>query len=345
MVQTCKKCVMTSERLGLKFDVDGVCNSCRFFEYAKNINWNKRFHELEVLCDLFRKNDGSYDILIPVSGGKDSHAQLFVFKEELKMHPLCVMIDNGSWTKTGRMNFNNLSKHFGVDIINFTPDRKKMKEETRKAFLEELWPSKYWDSILYEKPLEIAQKFGIGLVAWGENTALTVGEGSEKETPDALKLARPEFRRKYLDLNVIFLSYYIDWSRYKNLKIARENGFKTLQDTGEWEREGMEGFEFEQVDTIGYLVNQYCKFIQFGFGTQTELCSDAIRHGKMTREYAMKQVRKYDWKLDPYMLTDFCEGLDITREEFWKTIDKFANKKLLYKDEDGYWKLKKYYIK
>ena len=52
-------------------------------------------------------------------------------------------------------------------------------------------------------------------------------------------------------------------------------------------------------------------------------------------------MKQNDWKLDPTMLEDFCKSINITEEEFWEVIDKFANRELLYLDEmDGYWKLK-----
>ena len=98
-------------------------------------------------------------------------------------------------------------------------------------------------------------------------------------------------------------------------------------------------FQSEQIDTVSYLVNQYCKFIKFGFKDMTELCSDAIRHGKMTRKKAMEIVEEYDCKLDYKMLISFIRGINITEPEFWETIDKFANRDLLEK-RDGMWKLK-----
>ena len=39
------------------------------------------------------------------------------------------------------------------------------------------------------------------------------------------------------------------------------------------------------------------------------------------------------------MLIDFCKGLNITEQEFWETIDKFANRDILEK-RNGMWRLK-----
>ena len=243
------------------------------------------------------------------------------------------MIDNGSWSKTGRENFYNLSKRFGVDILTFTIDVKKSTERAREDFFNHAHPARYWDSILYTLPMEMAKKLGIKLVIWGENIRDIIG-GKDPVDADSW------------DVKTIYTSDYVPWSRYDNVKYARENGFKTLEDTKEWNRWGWEDFPYEQIDTIGYLVNLYCKFIKFGFAHATEFYSDMIRHGLITREEGLKKVLENDWKLDPKMEKDFCEGIGITRNEFWETIDKFANKDLLFKSREcipAMWMLKEEY--
>lgn len=329
---------MSNFRPGIKFNEEGICYPCLSFENRKNVDWDKRWNELKNLCEKHKRDDGYYDCLITISGGKDSHYQVYLFKEILHMNPLCFMVDNLSWTKTGRDNFNNLSEVFGVDIITFTHNRKKMKEMSLKGFLENLHPNKYWDYVLYKKPLEIAKKLGISLVVWGENPNIEIGGSNHKETSNALCLI--ENSNEFKDLDVIFMSYYVFWNRYVNVEIAKRHGFKSLNDTQEWKREGYERFDYEQVDTLGYLVNAYCKFIKFGFSTMTELCSDAIRHSEMSQEEAIKVINEEDWKLDPIMLDDFCKELYITKEYFWKVIDKFVNLKILEK-RNGVWRLKK----
>ena len=39
----------------------------------KNIDWDKRFKELRKLSGKHKRNDGYYDSIIAVSGGKDSY--------------------------------------------------------------------------------------------------------------------------------------------------------------------------------------------------------------------------------------------------------------------------------
>ena len=50
----------------------------------------KREKELLKLLDKFRKHDGSYDCLVPGSGGKDSVYAAHLLKYRYKMNPLTV---------------------------------------------------------------------------------------------------------------------------------------------------------------------------------------------------------------------------------------------------------------
>src|SRR3990167_1719344 len=101
----CKRCVMPNTRPGIVFNEEGVCSACVHAEQAKNTNWKKRLFELRKLCKKYRKHNGEYDCAITVSGGKDSHFQVHLIKEVMKMNPLLLNVSNFSWTKTGLDNF------------------------------------------------------------------------------------------------------------------------------------------------------------------------------------------------------------------------------------------------
>ena len=102
----CKKCVVSNQRPNtsneykhtgetkkeaINFDKDGVCDACTYAEIKNSaINWSEREKELKDLCDRYRKDDGSYDCLVPGSGGKDSFYTAHVLKYKYGMHPLTV---------------------------------------------------------------------------------------------------------------------------------------------------------------------------------------------------------------------------------------------------------------
>ena len=94
----CKKCTMPDTRPGITFDAEGVCSACRHYENRKNIDWDARFKEFEAYCDKYRgmNGPGGYDCAVAVSGGKDSHFQVWMLKEVMHMNPILFSVeDNG----------------------------------------------------------------------------------------------------------------------------------------------------------------------------------------------------------------------------------------------------------
>jgi len=364
----CKKCVMPDTRPYIQFDNEGICYPCRAAEKIQNTDWKKRWNELEQLAEEYRgKNGDYYDCIIAASAGKDSLFQTHIMKEKLGMNPLLVSVNNTTWTETGRQNWDNFLHEFGVDAIQITLNPNVCKNLFRKA-LEKLGsPTWYFDRAIYAYPLQMAVKLNISLLVYGEDTNFLYGGPHPEESPSAMKqitndVAKPvewdfwlddelqmkdvnpaifptEEEIKKINLNSVFLSYFMPWSGYKNMEYARTRGFKTLSDTVEWKREGYIE-QYDQIDTIGYLTHTWFKFPKMGHQRVTEVASLWIREGRMTREEAVERVIEEDWKLDERMLNDFLNGIDYEENQFWKIVDKFANTEILEK-RFGNWRLKK----
>ena len=50
---------------------NGICDACRWAEMKNNdIDWTARELELRELLNKHRSNNGNYDVIVPVSGGK-----------------------------------------------------------------------------------------------------------------------------------------------------------------------------------------------------------------------------------------------------------------------------------
>ena len=73
------------------------------------------------------------------------------------------------------------------------------------------------------------------------------------------------------------------------------------------------------------------KYYKFGFGQCTDYACYDIRDGLITREEGIELVEMYDGKCHPKYIKKFCNYIDITENEFWNTVDKFANKDLFRK--------------
>jgi len=358
---------MPDTRPGIKFDEEGVCYPCRNYERRKSVNWDERWEELESLADKYRGSNGDYyDCIITASAGKDSLFQTYIFKEKLNMNPLLVSVDNFTWTETGKHNWENLRTEFGVDAHVISLNPQICKKMFRKALEQFGSPTWYFDRSIYAYPLQIAVKLNIPLIVYGENTSYEYGGPLHEETYSAKEqinndVVKPIAWEIWIDdeicmkdlnpgiypsreelekakLDPIFLSYFIPWDGYENYLFAKTRGFKSLDDTGEWNREGF-AENYDQIDTIGYLTHTWFKFLKFGHQQVTEFSSLWIRSGSMTRDEAVKFVNEEDYKLDRKMLKDFLDFIEYTEEDFWKAADKFANPDLVEK-RDGIWRLK-----
>ena len=187
-VKFCKKCVMsnqrpasvpefkhTRERKGaqyLQFNDDGICDACIQGEIKKkDIDWEEREVELRNVLDQHRKEDGSYDCLVPGSGGKDSVYQAHILKYKYGMHPLLTTWSPILYTDYGYENFKNWIEIGGFDNITFKQNGKAMKLLTKLSIENLLHP--FQTFILGQKNLapKMAAKFGIDLVFYGENEA------------------------------------------------------------------------------------------------------------------------------------------------------------------------------
>ena len=186
-VQFCKECVMSNQKPNSCYEFehtirskkktmviqpDGVCDACHACHNKENhtIDWAERERELRDLCDQYRKTDGSYDCLVPGSGGKDSFYAAHLLKYKYGMHPLTVTWAPHMYTPWGWDNFEAWI-HAGFDNYLCTPNGMTHRLLTRLATENLFHP--FQPFILGQKQLapKMAARFGIPLVFYGENEA------------------------------------------------------------------------------------------------------------------------------------------------------------------------------
>lgn len=359
----CKKCVMPNTRPGIIFNDDSVCEPCKNYEKQSLTNWDERKSELEIICNKYRGKYGNgYDCAIAVSGGKDSHFQVWYMKEIMGMNPVLLSVGNIDWTETGRKNLANLSDTFSCDIISLTPNYNISRIMSKQTFIDLGQPTWYADSLIYAYPYKMALKLGLHLLVYGENVNYTYGGKYNFETSSAklqsmngvvapvwdkyiedgivnerdLESARPpsiEDCEKH-GLEPIYLSYFTSWDSHRNYELAKRWGFKHLEH--EYIREGTIE-QYNQIDSISYLLNQYLKYPKFGHASATEMASRWIRAGIKTREEMIPYVKKHDRLLDQGIVESFLKFTGMGVREFWATMDKWYNKDLFWQDSWGIW--------
>jgi len=354
MIKYCKKCVLPNTKPGVVIGEDGICSACKSNDYRKTIDWNKRWKELVKLCNKYRRDDGYYDCVIGVSGGKDSYYQIYIMKEVLGMNPLLVNVATYfGWTKAGLHNFNNMSDVFGCDVISINLNRDVARKMTRIAFEESCFGAMPLDLALYVVPLRVAINYNISLVVYGEDVSFMYGGVQNKDTYSAKEqiyntVATPldlkYWKSKGInekDLNAlkyptkkdidnakldpIYLSYFIPWDGRTNHKLAEKFGFKDL--SNEWKRSGYIE-DYDAIDTPGYLLNSWLKYPKLGFSRATDVACYWIWNGYIDRDTAVKLVLNNDHKLDQKILDDWLDFTGYTHKEFWTIVEKYWNRNI-----------------
>lgn len=366
----CKKCLQPNTRPGILFDEEQICYACRYEESKADIDWLAREKELQSIADEAKaeakRRNLSYDCVIGVSGGKDSTFQAVYAKEKLGLHPLLINCVPDELTEIGRKNIDNLGR-LGFDIISIRPNPQIARKLARKTFLERGNVVAASEYCLWASAYIMAEKFNIPLIIQGENAALTLGTAKIQVTSDdAFSVVQLDTLRggqvnsliegedditledvylyqipnvesmKNKGIRAIFLQYYSkEWSQVGNAEFAVERGMigrmtEELVDMGRYRR-------YTALDSNLVFVNQMIKYLKFGFGYATdEACYD-IREGRLTRDEAIWYVEQYDGKCGKQYIEETCEYLSITLEEFWDVVDRYVNRDLFEKNNEGQW--------
>src|SRR3989338_566117 len=358
----------------IAFDAAGVCDACHFAEYKETqIDWKKREKQLRELCDRYRRTDSSYDCIVPGSGGKDSAFAYHVLKYKYDMHPLTVTWAPHLYTDIGWRNFTAWIHQGGFDNVLFTPNGRVHRLLTRLAFKNLLHP--FQPFIFGQKNIgaKFALKFNVPLVFYGENQEKYDNGKSPKENDIAQ--VRPEFfssdesidtiilggvpvkkllakeglSRNDLDpylpvsaralkkqkVQVHYLAHYLKWDPQENFYYAtKHTGFQanTERTEGSYSK-------YSSIDDKTDPFHYYTTLIKFGIGRATYDAAQEIRNRKITRAEGVALVRRYDQEFPERSFKDFLEYIDISKEEFWRIIDR-ARSPHIWKKEKGRWVLR-----
>lgn len=384
-VKFCKICVMSNQRPAsaiefkhtkdskkttMNFDEHGVCDACRTAEIKDNINWGMREEELVKLLDKHRKSDGSYDCLVPGSGGKDSAYQAHVLKYKYGMNPLTCTWPPILYTDYGLNNWRNWLDS-GFDNVSFYRNGKVMKLLTRLSIENLMHP--FQTFILGQKNLapKIAANFGINLIFYGENEAeygnpLADNTSSLRDKSyysfehlDEIYLAGVSIKdlmekhdvrlsdlMAYLpptaaelergNIEVHYLGYYLKWTPQEVYYYAVENtGFKARPHRTQGTYSKYSGID-DKIDDLHF----YTTFIKFGIGRATYDASQEIRNRHLTREEGVALVNRFDGEFPDRYFEDVMKYLEMKPEDFHELCDRFRSPHLWGKDENGVWKLR-----
>lgn len=125
-IKRCSRCILPASLPSVTLGPDGVCNHCNVYDAwltAFKATESQRRVEFEKLLRRAKRQGQPYDVLIPLSGGKDSTYALYLCSKVYKLKCLCVTFDNGYLSEFGKGNIENALKVTGADHILYGMNR------------------------------------------------------------------------------------------------------------------------------------------------------------------------------------------------------------------------------
>lgn len=383
-VKFCKKCVISNQRPSstvefkntnfkketIAFDEYGVCDACRYNEIKERTDWEAREEMLFQFLEKYRSKDGSYDCIVPSSGGKDSSFTAHKLKYKYGMNPLTVTWAPNMFTEVGWKNVQGLITTGGIDNMLYSPNGQVHRLLTKLAFLNlghPFQPFIHGQKIIGPK---FAHLFRIPLVIYGENQAEYGNKISDNskitmdrdffttDDPHSMLMGGvavrdiierfdidfrnfnayvPLTRQQLEDSNItkIYLGYFERWDPQECYYYAVENtGFTAAN-----ERSDGTYSKYTEIDDRIVPFHFYTTLIKFGIGRATYDAAQEIRNKKITREEGVALVNRFDTEFPVTYFNDFLEYIGITDDEFHATIDRFRSPHL-WRRIGSEWKLR-----
>jgi N-acetyl sugar amidotransferase len=340
----------------MKFSSKQICPACNYY-FNNKVTLDEKLNLMNKIIKKSKTNNKNFDCIIGVSGGKDSVRQALWVRDKLKLKPLlaCLAYPPEQVSIRGVNNISNLI-NLGFDVIISSIGPKSWKKMMKYSFLKFSNWAKSTEAALFSFVPQLAIRYQIPLIFWGENVSSQIGDtgAKSKNGYDGNKLRyintlaggnlnfiTKNFKKKINTfpykyptikefkknkIQIIYLGWFWDdWSLKNNAKISiingleiRENKFKNYGDI----------FQISSLDEDWVTINQLIKYYKYGFGKASEYIIEDVRHGLITRAEGIKLIEKYDDNYSNKILKSFCNYINISENFFWTHIKKNCNKKL-----------------
>jgi len=359
----CTECLQPDTRPNTVFSDSGVCPACIYQKSLETIDWDERFELLSEVVARYKNKSNKFDCIVGVSGGKDSTRQALFVRDRLCLKPLlvCLSYPPEQFTERGADNISNLI-NLGFDVLISQPAPRTWRHLKKEGFRIFTNSFRSTEMALFASVPQIAIRYNIRLILWGENPSLQLGDmktlGKTGYDGNRLRYANTlssghdwmldlgveraqiipyiypspeEFDKN--DLQIVYLGWFWgDWSEVDNAAYSSLNGLHIRDD--KVEKTG-DLYGVTALDEDFTPINQVIKYYKFGFGRVTDFVNEDIRLGRISRAKGIPIIERYDHVIDSDYLKNYCQYLGIQENEFWEKIRAACNKDLFYIDENG----------
>lgn len=348
--KVCTRCVLNASFPGIEFDEEGVCSVCRSYERAHAGSTDRpgdlaaRRRDLDRLCADAKAKRRRFDVLVPLSGGKDSMYVLYRAVRELSLKPLAFTMDNGYLTQVARDNIDRACRILGVEHVYYRMDPALMRGLFR-LFMEK---TGYFCSICMRAigmaTERVAEMYDAPLVFGGSAASVEL-----PTAPSMFQSGEPGFIRNVLKGEALEsaagrllyegslkrrIGYRLFWwGPQKRVRLCAwinlpdylewdyDTMFKTIRDELGWS--SPTGGDEEHVDCALHKASAYVHDRRWkGSDIRTLTCAGLIHSGQQSREAAMEKLRSEPGPvLTDADLRPFLDDIGLSRERFDQCID------------------------
>lgn len=353
----CHRCLQADTRPNTKFDDEGICPACTYWDLMDDVDWDERKDIILDIADRYRNPSAQYDCIIGVSGGKDSTRQAMWVRDYLKLRPLlvCLSYPPEQVSQKGVDNLSNLIEQ-GFDLIQSAPAPETWRKLMGLAFDKYVNWCKATELALFSSVPQIAIAYKIPLILWGENPGLQLGDlgtlgrtgydGNNLRNMNTLQggdngwMFDAGFSAKDLipydypsieqfdehNIQIVYLGWFLgDWSLKNNGAVSALAGLHIRDDiaanTGDL-------YGVTSLDEDWVTLNQMIKYYKYGFGRASDYVNELIRRGDITRRRGIELAELYDGACSEKYIEDFCAFIGIAPTEFWQRVHDVTNRDL-----------------
>lgn len=363
--QICTRCVMDSIVEEIKFDENGVCNFCHYFD--KNVRStlqqsqsDKNGKLLQKIIKIIKNNSKGkkYDCVLGLSGGLDSSYLAYLAVNQ-GLHFLAVHVDTGWNSKISEYNVKNVVDKLGLDLEIFSIDWEEMRD-LQLAFYKasikncEIPQDHAFLAALYQ----IANKYKIQYIllgtnlatesilpkSWGHSAADLVyfnainkrfGNGKLQRYPTLNFWQRYFYCFLIKGIREVCLLNYTSYTKATVKDIL-------IQKIG-WQDYGYKHFE----SVLTRFFQGYYLPTKFGIDKRRAHLSSLILSKQLTREEALEELKKQIYSTEQLQKDKkyISEKLGITLDEWEKILSLPPRNDEEFPSSDMLFKIKKIFVK
>jgi N-acetyl sugar amidotransferase len=344
-IKRCGRCVLPDTYPSITFDEHGVCNFCLEAARGKGKPSRKSKSQLDRLVQKYKRRNEKYDVIVGLSGGKDSSYVAYYLKKEYGLKILGLHYNIGYSSLYAIQNLENVVGKLDIDLFSIRPRGNFL----RKLFAHFLRERGEFCSVcnnlgyLFGASFSWNQQHTLGFAplmvgGWSKQYEYQPGisvssmqyffDNLTPELLDELK-AQPFIEEKIISRYMI-----LEDPRQAGIDTASHNklgdyamDFIQLPDYIEWNLKEIYRILSEKLgwrhppdvheshfDCTLFPIKEYLKFNKYGLTQETVKNSRLIREGLMTRDEAMERM-SLEQTTEPEIFDGFLRELGVSREE------------------------------